>query len=48
MELVRLGADISAMDYLGNSPQDLASQSDKINLRDLLVQREVCFKRIKK
>ena len=47
MELVRLSADVSAKDDVGNSPQDLASQSQKINLRDLLVQREVCLKRKK-
>ena len=46
-ELVRLSADISAKDNLNKSPQDLASESNNINLGDLLVQREVSLKRIK-
>ena len=43
-ELVRLSADISAKDNLNKSPQDLASESNNINLGDLLVQREVSLK----
>ena len=43
-ELVRLSADISAKDNLNKSPQDLASESNNINLGDLLVQHEVSLK----